>query len=167
MKSYQLLALFVLSGFTLQAKDYVRLDQELLAQKSARITQSQETRLEPTVTGNSISRDSDPLKNSTILSFNGKWTFVPKGAVINIPERYSARILKEGKGEGELVPFPVFMRANYGWLATKEVNQEQIIGEGKSNAGLRTNLEYSKYVVIATREKSPVTTHFNQKSKET
>lgn len=157
MKPYHFSWLLIAFATFAHAEDYTRLDKTLLMKKGSQITAARQAETQSISTVSSR----DPLKNSTILAFNGKWTFVPKGAVINIPTRFADKITTgTDKPEGKLVPFREFHRVNFGWLTTREMTDKQLRGKFKDSAQFQKNLTGTGMVVVATRKKHPVSTNF-------
>ena len=146
---------------TATAENLVRQSKESLAAKSARITQGQAESSNVRITSNSTPSARNPLRRSSILSFNGKCTIVPAGSVINLPTRFADRVVS--KPEGKLVSFPEFLRANFGWLQTKEITKKELEGANPSEKSAQSTAAKSTYVVIATRNKSPISAQVSAK----
>ena len=108
--------------------------------------------VKPYVKDDSVSQ----LSQSTILSSKGKWTFLPKGSILNMPknlERYSV----SGKS-GDYLPFNKFLKFNRGWLSTYEATNREIFGEDALTKSALKSIEKSKFVVVLTQNKNPVST---------
>ncbi len=84
--------------------------------EAGRLGRSKERIVAPTLVG-----------RSTILSHGGRWTLVPKGAVLFVPAVYRGRIAE--KPSGKLVPWIEFCSRNRGWIHTETVTMEQARGE--------------------------------------
>ena len=67
------------------------------------------------------------IDRSTILSFGGFWTIVPKDAVIHSPSNYRARLVT--KPTGRLLPWQEFHARNRGWIHTQNVSLSEARGE--------------------------------------
>ena len=102
-----------------------------------------------------VNQPKDFVENSTVLCFNGMATFVPKQAIINLPERLKART-ELAKG-AEVKNFSEFAAANRGWVSTIEVKLEQALGKEPIDENKQKWLAQSGRVVIATFQGGPVT----------
>ena len=160
MKTSLFLTIFLFLGSLSQAEELVRLTAELLKEKNEKLVQAQSSRGEKTTKTIFASSSRDPLRDSTILALNGRWTFVPKGSIIHTPDRFKGRIVS--KPEGKLVSFPEFLRNNYGWLSTREVTTDEILGNIEKPEAFNKALKNSNSIVVATRGKSPVSTTISQ-----
>ena len=102
-----------------------------------------------------VNQPKDFVENSSVLCFNGIATFVPKQAIINLPERLNPRT-ELAKG-AEVKPFAEFAAANRGWVSTVEVKLEQALGKEPLDENKQKWLTQSGRVVIATFQGGPVT----------
>ncbi|MEM9018807.1 MAG: hypothetical protein AAGC68_17495, partial [Verrucomicrobiota bacterium] len=94
------------------------------------------------------------IENSTALSFRGMMTFVPKQAVLNIPEGMEERT--EIKKGAKILTFQKFLAANRGWIRTMEVSREQALGHAEFPEGQMEAVKESSSVVIATYRAGPI-----------
>ena len=67
------------------------------------------------------------LKRSTILSFRGYWTFVPKEAVLHVPAHFRGRV--GGPRQGRLLTWREFLAKNRAWLRVQPVTLANARGE--------------------------------------
>lgn len=96
----------------------------------------------------------DFVKNSTVLSYRGLLTFVPKRAVLHLPDNLSDRI--GVKPDVEVKTWPEFYRANRGWIRTIEVTREQALGHTALPEAKREAIENSSSMVVATFRNGPI-----------
>ncbi|MCG8601765.1 MAG: hypothetical protein MI807_16615 [Verrucomicrobiales bacterium] len=96
----------------------------------------------------------DLISSSTIISFNGLLTLVPKRSVLVIPEKLSSRI---GEKENvKVVNFRDFMVRNRGWIRTMEVTRPQALGHVPFEEETIKAIEDSTSLVIATYKGGPI-----------
>ncbi|BCU78507.1 hypothetical protein [Luteolibacter sp. LG18] len=67
------------------------------------------------------------FETSQILSANGQWTLVPKGALVYVPAALQSRV--NAPQEGTLVPLQDFLAANRQWVSSQEVSIAQAAGQ--------------------------------------
>ena len=72
-------------------------------------------------------KPADLVGRSTILSFGGTWTIVPKGAVLHVPQAMRGRV--DVAQEGTFVAWRDFYTRNRGWIHLQSVKMEQARGE--------------------------------------
>lgn len=94
------------------------------------------------------------LERSTILSFNGFWTLVPRGAVLHLPPAYADRIV--AAPEGTLLPWPDFCTRNRGWLHIQPVRLSDALGETDLSEDTREANERLGRVVVAVFRGGPI-----------
>ena len=148
----------LLTGATVSADSLVRQDEQALAEKSARIAQGQAENAEIRVKSHSVPSARNPLRRSSVLSFNGKCAIIPAGAVLNLPDRFADRVVS--KPVGDLVSFPDFLRINFNWLTTKELSKGALEGTQAAQPASKPN---DTYVIIATRNRSPISAKISTK----
>jgi len=153
--SLLLLPLLYLSSFA-QGETLIRMTDEMLAAKGKALTQAQNSQTSKVTKTIAASSAQDPLKHSSILASNGSWTFVPKGSILNVPARFSKKVVS--KPSGKFIPFPQFMRTNYGWMQTREVSKDELLGNLEEPEVFYESIRNSNFVLIATNSKSPVST---------
>ena len=98
--------------------------------------------------------NANPYANSVILVSGKYHTLVPKGSILNQPERHNKRFVT--KPSGDFIPLKKFITRNYAWLSTKEVNFEQVTGEQPLSESLQKSIQQSGRVVIATLNQNPI-----------
>ena len=162
MKYLTVSLLVALSSVAALGEEMTWLTKEVLAAKRASIVEAQTAEKPAQLTSSASVSARNPFRRSSFLTFDGKWTFVPEGAVLHIPPRFQARVTAN-QPEGKMVPFSTFFQSNFGWLKTQVVTSEQILGSG-SSSNFREALGESNYVVVATRNGFPVSTRQDAKT---
>lgn len=96
----------------------------------------------------------DILSRSTILSFGGVATLVPKGSVLHVPERFRERLtLAPG---ARFVTWEVFLQANRAWVTPLEITVAQAEGKEPLPESTLTYLPKSGNVIVATYKGGPI-----------
>lgn len=95
------------------------------------------------------------LEGSDVLRSGGNWTFIPKGALLIVPEAYESRV-NSGEG-GEFLTFSAFAVKNRGWLTTHEVTLKQARGQDKIAEKIRETLQGSGRVIVSTLRGGAIT----------
>jgi len=90
------------------------------------------------------------FETSQILAANGKWTFVPKGAVLYVPPSMQNYVTTSPTGN--LVPLQEFIAANRQWLTNEEVSIAQAAGQEALKPDTQKNWTGVNKVVIATHQ---------------
>ena len=152
MNFFRLTFLFLCSHSAF-SQQVTRLTKEVLDAKRQAVVSSQTEQRPIELVSNSKTSIRNSLQKSDIIAFNGKWTFLPKGAIIHIPKQFEARVVREP--QGEMLSFPEFLRKNYAWVKTETVTEEQILEEDEA-AKLKEKFVKSGFLVVATRNGSPV-----------
>ena len=98
--------------------------------------------------------NANPYANSDILVSGSYHTLVPKGSVLNLPDRHKKRFVT--KPSGNFILLKKFISKNYAWLSTQEVSFEQVKGEKTLAESLQKSIQQSGRVVIATLNKNPI-----------
>ena len=96
----------------------------------------------------------DLLTRSTIISYRGNWTIVPKNAVMFIPPAYEKRIVAEP--EGTLLPWSEFYLMNRGWIHCQTVRMSDARGETNLNEGALAAHQSLGRVVVAVLKGGPI-----------
>jgi hypothetical protein len=96
----------------------------------------------------------DFLKRSTILSYRGNWTIVPKNAVMHIPASLQDRIVD--KPEGALIPWAGFCLKNRGWLHLQKVRMSDARGDTTLSEGAFQAHQSLGRVVVAVYKGGPI-----------
>lgn len=90
----------------------------------------------------------DLVRDSTVITYRGNLTLVPKRAVLHIPDEIKDRIgAKEGM---KVLTWRDFFQMNRGWIRTVEVSREQVMGESPLPAGIVEAYKKSSSMVVAT-----------------
>ena len=141
---------------TIVIRDAPTNEQMVMQIHKAQLAASQNTVKEAPVSQD-VSKMSKPVSlmdRSTILSFGGKLTLVPKGAIMEYSEKYADRLTKSPGAQ--VVDFPIFAAANRGWLSTYEVSFEQARGRVPVDPEAKALMKKSGNVVVATFRGSPI-----------
>lgn len=123
--------------------------EELIARRDA--ANEQVTRLQPKEQEGGAPlhpSQSSILDRSLLLRSGRHWTFVPKGAILCVPENYQDRV-GVAEGEGKYIPFADFAFKNRGWLSTYSVTLEQARGNDPISEDVRKALNESGRVVVS------------------
>ena len=115
--------------------------------------------LKPVQPGEKVKYDTRPrlgglFERSSILSFGGHWTLVPKEAVIHVPATYRSRV--NGVRKGKLIPWAQFLAKNRGWLQTHSVSIPQARGEQQMDPEQVKVYRGSGRVVVAVCHNGPI-----------
>jgi hypothetical protein len=94
------------------------------------------------------------IGQSTILSDGNRWTLVPKGAVLHLPERHKNRV--EGEPAGQLVPWLEFLSVNRIWLDTCEVSFDQAAGKSALPVASTEHWPKQDKIIIAVHQRGPI-----------
>tara|TARA_R110002096_G_scaffold238140_4_gene429584 strand:+ start:1458 stop:2081 length:624 start_codon:yes stop_codon:yes gene_type:complete len=94
------------------------------------------------------------LDSSTILCYRGVITFVPKRAVLHVPEHLESRI--GVTGDIEIKNWPDFYLANRGWIRTIEVTREQAMGDVPFSEATLEAISTSSSLIVATFKNGPI-----------
>ena len=143
----------------LKFRDAATHSQLSMALKTSQQTNSLETgKLKVTTLEKDPSKTSvsnDFIENSDILCLNGSATFIPKRAVLNLPDRFSERF--KLKKDSKVLTFPDFYLKNRSWIMTYEVTIEQAFGKEPFDEKKLEWLQRCGRVVVATFKKGPIT----------
>lgn len=90
------------------------------------------------------------FETSQMLAANGKWTLVPKGAVLYVPPSMQTYVTTSPSGT--LVPLQEFIAANRQWLTTEEISIEQAAGQEALKPDAQKNWTGVNKVVVATHQ---------------
>lgn len=94
------------------------------------------------------------LQRSTVISFNGHWTIVPKGAVLVVPNFYKGRVAV--RPEGTLLPWNEFYARNLGWLHLQKVTMANARGEAPLSDEVLEAYQQTGRVVVAVLHQGPI-----------
>ncbi len=97
------------------------------------------------------------LERSVILTGRGHWTFVPKGAVLSLPEQFANRV-NLTEGVGPYIPFAEFLRRNRQWVQTYSVTLDQARGSDPISEQVREGFKRNGRVVISVCRGGPIST---------
>ena len=96
----------------------------------------------------------DLIASSDILCHRGNATLVPKGAVIQVPDRFSSR-LKMPEGT-QILTWSAFFALNRDWIRTVEVTRAQAEGVEPFPKATVEMMKTSKIVIVATLQGGPI-----------
>ncbi|GHC62494.1 hypothetical protein [Roseibacillus persicicus] len=151
--------LILASAGVLEAQPGSRLSREELIAKRDSAKERATTKLAPKEEAEAAKHPSQSsiLDSSVLLSDGRNWTFIPKGALLYIPDRLKDRVnLTESKGK--YVPFDQFAQRNRGWLSTHSVTLEQARGNEPIKDSVRKVLVNSGRVIVTVCKGGPITT---------
>lgn len=97
------------------------------------------------------------IGQSTILHDGSRWTIVPKGAVLFIPERMKSRV--NATPSGQLLAWTDFLTANRGWINTCEVSFEQAAGKDALPPERAAFWSKQDKIVVAVHQRGPISFH--------
>jgi len=96
----------------------------------------------------------DFIKESTILSFRGALTLVPKRSVLFVPDALASRIGVQANAKVQT--WGEFRNANRGWIRCLEVSREQALGVEAFPEATTEAIAKSTSIVIATFKDGPI-----------
>jgi hypothetical protein len=96
----------------------------------------------------------DLVGRSTVLSYGGNWTIVPKGAVLHVPGFLRTRV--DVPQQGTFVAWSDFYAKNRGWIHLQTVKMEQARGEKEMPEGLAEAYSKIGRVVVAVCHGGPI-----------
>ena len=102
------------------------------------------------------------ISQSTILTDGTRWTIVPQGAVVHMPENLKSRVSAEPTGE--LVTWNDFLTANHGWISTCEVSFDQASGKTALPEERTSLWSKQKKIVIAVHQHGPISARLKNNS---
>ena len=94
------------------------------------------------------------LEHSIILSDGEKFTLIPEGAILHLPEKLQSHVL--AKPQGDFTFWPNFLKRNASWLTIKEVPLEMAKGNAEAAQAIAKELTYENRAVVAVYKKSPI-----------
>ena len=96
----------------------------------------------------------DLVRDSTIVSYKGNLTLVPKRAVLHIPDEIADRI--GAKSGQKVLTWADFLQLNRGWIRTVEVSRDQVMGNAPLPPNIVEAFAKSSSMVVATFKGGPV-----------
>jgi hypothetical protein len=96
----------------------------------------------------------DLIKSSTIISFGGNLTLVPRGAVLYTPENFAARLIPEP--DAKVLGWNEFLLLNRGWITTTEITMAQAEGVDLLPAANAEKMKKGGNLVVAVFEGNPI-----------
>lgn len=95
------------------------------------------------------------LKTS-ILESKGRWTRVPVGSILNIPEFYQSYVVDSSVGE--FMQFQLFCKANRGLVKVFNVSKDILHGTEKLSSAEVKKIQESQHITILAHGDNPVVT---------
>jgi hypothetical protein len=96
----------------------------------------------------------DLIKSSTIISFGGNLTLVPRGAVLYTPENFAGRLIPEP--DAKVLGWNEFLLLNRGWITTTEITMIQAEGVELLPAANAEKMKKGGNLVVAVFEGNPI-----------
>ncbi|RPJ34237.1 MAG: hypothetical protein EHM17_07365 [Verrucomicrobiaceae bacterium] len=100
------------------------------------------------------------INQSTVLHDGTRWTIIPDGAVLFVPEQMKARVGAEPSGQ--LLGWTEFLTANRGWLTTCEVSFDQATGKESLPAERCGFWAKQDKIVVAVHQRGPISFRGNK-----
>lgn len=96
------------------------------------------------------------LLSSSIILFDGeKFTLVPVGSILHLPEAQRLRVIT--KPEGEFTFWPAFLKRNASWLCAREVPLKMAKGDARTADEVLREASTGSRVVVAVYRGGPIT----------
>ncbi|MDA0813813.1 MAG: hypothetical protein O3C21_15660 [Verrucomicrobia bacterium] len=97
----------------------------------------------------------DSLLARSIILFDGeKYTLIPKGSILHLPEAHRARIVAEP--QGGFTVWRKFLKRNASWLAPKEVPLEMAQGDATSAQAILREIANDERVLVSVYKGGPI-----------
>ncbi len=96
----------------------------------------------------------DLIAESTVVCYRGFLTLLPKKSVLHVPEHLEERIGVQP--DAKVLTWQNFFKPNRGWIRTIEVTRDQARGYAEIPESIRTAVESSNALVVATYKGGPV-----------
>lgn len=93
--------------------------------------------------------------HSIILSDGEKYTLVPVGSILHLPETLRSKVLT--KPTGEFTFWPNFLQLNEAWLGAQEVSLKMSRGDAKEAKILLQRVAKDPRLLVATHQGGPIT----------
>jgi len=94
------------------------------------------------------------IGQSTVLHDGSRWTIVPNGSVVFIPERMKSRV--GATPSGELISWQDFLTHNRGWISTCEVSFDQASGKEPLPAERSAFWAKQDKIIVAVHQRGPI-----------
>ena len=94
------------------------------------------------------------ISQSTVLHDGTRWTIVPNGSVVFIPERMKSRV--GATPSGELLGWADFLALNRSWISTCEVSFEQASGKEPLAAERTAFWAKQDKIIVAVHQSGPI-----------
>lgn len=92
---------------------------------------------------------------SIILGDGEKYTLIPVGSILHLPEALRSRVLS--KPQGEFTFWPNFLKRNEAWLGAREVSLTTSRGNAQEANVLLKNISRDPRLLVATYKGGPIT----------
>lgn len=93
--------------------------------------------------------------HSIILGDSEKYTLIPVGAILHLPEGLRSRVL--AKPQGKFTFWPNFLKRNEAWLGAKEVSLTLSRGNAQEAGALLKSVSRDPRILVATYKGGPIT----------
>lgn len=95
------------------------------------------------------------LLSSSIVLFDGeKFTLVPVGSILRLPQSHRQKVIPEPKGEFTF--WPAFLEKNASWLTAKEVPLKMAKGDAKAAEAVLRETSADRHVVVSVYKGGPI-----------
>lgn len=120
-----------------------------------------ETRNYQIVENKSVPMNPSIYDNSMILAFDGKHTILPLDAIMFVPDALKDRVID--KPVGKFVLWPDFLRANYGWLRTVDLEIPQATGKEALKLPVLESIVADQRISVSVYQRHPISYKGNVK----
>jgi hypothetical protein len=94
------------------------------------------------------------LEHSIILTDGEKFTLIPEGSILHLPEKLQAHVLQNP--EGDFTFWPNFLKRNASWLTTKEVTLAMSRGDAVAAKAVYSEVSQENRAVVAVYKGGPI-----------
>lgn len=95
------------------------------------------------------------LLSSSIVLFDGeKFTLVPVGSILRLPQSHRQKVIAEPKGEFTF--WPAFLERNASWLTAREVPLKMAKGDAKAAEAVLRETSADRRVVVSVYKSGPI-----------
>ena len=98
--------------------------------------------------------ESSLWEHSLILFDGEKFTIVPEGSILHLPEAHLSKVI--AKPGGDFLYWPNFLKRNATWLAAKEVPLAMSRGDAKLAQAVLKEVSTDKRVLVAVFKGGPI-----------
>ncbi len=138
-----------------QARDVVSEDELKKQAGAAPSLKTQLTAKAKPLTTKAPAIQSSLWARSIILGDGEKYTLIPVGAILHLPEALRSRVLS--KPQGDFTFWPNFLKRNEAWLGAKEVSLTMSRGNAQEAGALLKSISRDPRLLVATYKGGPIT----------